>query len=547
MKKIKYFLLVATLIFVTAPTVMAGTQANMNSQTSWTNGYSLVLLDCNSLKEAKSARDYIESQGGRIALILSEHAMTGWISPEIIPSLTSNKQYPITAVYLSPVSPDLIEYQDAKTIYAVNFFNSVASGEAARKIAASATAEKAPLVDDARDAPPISYGDYIHNLKQMGIDVDAYKDRGLLINADANISPAPGNSDVMTGTVAMGMLFIESDGSIEGNLYDWTAAARDDMLNQAGIALSWWANQAPAYGASVTFSICYFDPLTNPAMSQGYEPLNGTHTSGQVGLWIDAVMTNMGYLSGSHFDKVYAFNTWLKGYAGTDWAYTAVVCYNPAAAPTTYNDGYFAWAYYGGPYTHLLYRNNGYEISDFAEILAHETGHIFYACDEYYQPGYGGCTSCDPCNTGSHGVPNGNCEYCNQDAVLCMMRTGPWVLCCYTPGQIGWSWTPDDCQSGGNLPLAPSNLIVRAPQRPKTIGLRWGDNSDNEDGFFVERKRGRCRSNRAWQEIADVPADSTRYQNRRLRPNATFSYRVRAYNGNGNSDYSNCRSATTQP
>ncbi len=536
MKKLNSMLSIAILIFITSPMEMA-----QPGPTSWANGYSLVLLDCKNMKQAKQVRDYIESQGGRIALILSKHAMTGWISPDIVDSLVRS-QHRIKAVYHNSVSPETVEYQDAKTRFAVKFFNSVVSGEITRKIAARATVEKVPLMDDSHEAPPISYNDYIQNLKQLGIDVEDFKNKGLLINQSPN---AAGNSDAMTGTVAMGMFFVESNGGVEPDLYDWTAEAVTDMLNQAATALSWWASQAPGYGANVSFSIVYWDPIANPTLAQGYEPLNGTHSFGDVPLWINEIMSNFGINSGDHITRVAAFNTWLKGDVGTDWAYTAFVCYNPAPAPTTYNDGYFAWAYLGGPYTQLLYRNNGWEISDFAQTLAHETGHVFNACDEYYQAGYGGCTSCDPCLGG--GVPNGNCEYCNADSVPCLMRTGPWVLCCYTPGQVGWPWSMTDCQSSTNPPEAPSRLSARAPRRRGTIRLRWRDNSDNEDGFIIELKRGNCTSGRPWREIADVAANTARYLNRRLKPGTEYAYRVRAYNANGDSGYSNCRSATTQP
>lgn len=46
--------------------------------------------------------------------------------------------------------------------------------------------------------------------------------------------------------------------------------------------------------------------------------------------------------------------------------------------------------------------------------------------------------TCDLC---SHGVDNGNCEYCNPGAVPCMMKANTWDLCSFTPGHLGWGTT----------------------------------------------------------------------------------------------------------
>ena len=50
-----------------------------------------------------------------------------------------------------------------------------------------------------------------------------------------------------------------------------------------------------------------------------------------------------------------------------------------------------ALAYYGGPYVEMLQHDFSWP---FDWIVSHESGHIFRACDEYYDAGYGGCTTC---------------------------------------------------------------------------------------------------------------------------------------------------------
>ena len=93
-------------------------------------------------------------------------------------------------------------------------------------------------------------------------------------------------------------------------------------------------------------------------------------------------------------------------------------------------------------------------------------------------------------------------------------------------------------------PLAPSSLTAKATSS-KSIVLSWNDNSDNETGFKIYRKKGTCDSANSWAQIAKVGANVTTYTNTDIAPNTAYSYRVRAYNAGGNSAYSNCASAKT--
>ena len=92
------------------------------------------------------------------------------------------------------------------------------------------------------------------------------------------------------------------------------------------------------------------------------------------------------------------------------------------------------------------------------------------------------------------------------------------------------------------LPAAPSALSATAASSTQ-INLAWTDNSNNEDGFRIERCQGAGCSN--FTEIATVGANVVSYQNTGLTAGTTYQYRVRAYNGGGNSAYSNTASATT--
>ena len=91
-----------------------------------------------------------------------------------------------------------------------------------------------------------------------------------------------------------------------------------------------------------------------------------------------------------------------------------------------------------------------------------------------------------------------------------------------------------------NPPVAPSNLTATTSGQTQ-IFLAWTDNSNNEDGFKIERKT----SAGAYVEVAAVGANIASYSDPELDPATQYFYRVRASNNGGASSYSNEASATT--
>lgn len=91
------------------------------------------------------------------------------------------------------------------------------------------------------------------------------------------------------------------------------------------------------------------------------------------------------------------------------------------------------------------------------------------------------------------------------------------------------------------VPVAPSGLAA-VTASSTTINLTWTDNSDNETGFRIERKL----VSGSFAEIGTVAAGVTTFGDTGLTPSTQYIYRVRAYNGSGNSSYSDEAGDTTQ-
>jgi len=104
--------------------------------------------------------------------------------------------------------------------------------------------------------------------------------------------------------------------------------------------------------------------------------------------------------------------------------------------------------------------------------------------------------------------------------------------------QTDWSYIgdPDAFTTAGYCPPAAPSDLSATDINCNQIDLSWTDNSDNEDGFEIQRKVG---AGGSWTYLASVAADAISYSDTTVSEDTTYYYRVYAYNDGGNSDYSN--------
>ncbi len=89
-------------------------------------------------------------------------------------------------------------------------------------------------------------------------------------------------------------------------------------------------------------------------------------------------------------------------------------------------------------------------------------------------------------------------------------------------------------------PAAPTALSASATSST-AISLSWTNNATNQSGFYIERST----NGTTFAQIASVGANVTSYNSSGLNSSTQYFYKVRAFNGGGNSAYSNTASATT--
>lgn len=85
----------------------------------------------------------------------------------------------------------------------------------------------------------------------------------------------------------------------------------------------------------------------------------------------------------------------------------------------------------------------------------------------------------------------------------------------------------------GSPPTAPSGLAVSQTGNNKAVNLTWTDNSADETSFVVERKVGAG----SYSTLASKSANATSHEDNSVSYNTSYTYRVKASNGSGDSAY----------
>ncbi|HKK17270.1 MAG TPA: fibronectin type III domain-containing protein, partial [Opitutales bacterium] len=89
------------------------------------------------------------------------------------------------------------------------------------------------------------------------------------------------------------------------------------------------------------------------------------------------------------------------------------------------------------------------------------------------------------------------------------------------------------------LPAAPSGATATALSAT-AIDLAWTDNSDNEDGFRIERRP----AGGSYADLVTLAANTTTYSDTGLTDGTLYEYRITAFNGSGSSSGATASDAT---
>jgi hypothetical protein len=236
-------------------------------------------------------------------------------------------------------------------------------------------------------------------------------------------------SEYMIGSVAVGIILPESNGTIDPSTEDWTDEEIEKVLNEIDHALNWWASQNP--NANVTFKT-----EVHTRVPTSYEPISRPEID--VFKSISEVISYLGYPSPGHWSyQMRDFANALREKYKTDWASVIFVFDSSNDPDGAFNGGGAMRSEFGGTSLYMTYDNAIWGIENMHRVCGHEIAHQFWADDEYFSPpptysGYlnvsnipqSGCLMDKNCNLCLSGAPHGH--------------NGTW-------GQVGWRDSDGDC------------------------------------------------------------------------------------------------------
>lgn len=265
--------------------------------------------------------------------------------------------------------------------------------------------------------------------------------------------PGPGyydTSEYLIGSVGVGVIFLESNGSNDPNRENWTSTEESNVQNQLNLSLSWWSNQNASAGVSFVFDI-------HKAVPTSYEPI--IHPSvftdpSWEKLWVCEAMASLGYGSGDWMKRTRDYINAMRTAKGCDWAYAVFIIDSSNDVDGNFSDGYCAYGYLGGPFLVMTYDNGAWGISRMNQVMAHETGHMFWATDEY----------------------DGTTEYsgylnaADSEGSGCLMDTNTLTLSSGTKLQVGWRDTDGDTIMD-IVDTNPQTVLNPYPQDPTPLQI----------------------------------------------------------------------------
>lgn len=284
------------------------------------------------------------------------------------------------------------------------------------------------------------------------VDIDEIRTRGMDLRKRS--------SAYMAGTCAVSIVFVECDGTKESSSGNWTNPKKELVVSQIRDGLNWWAKEGKQK-AHLTW-VYEVNEVTI-----GHEP--GNYAMREDSIWIKDAMRTI-YKKYPHYTNYFQCLLYVgevRERLKTDWGFMIFVCENSNDTDGEFKDGGFAYAYCGGPYMVLTYKNDGWGTDQLSRTTAHEAGHIFGALDEYAGALQG------PRRAGVLNVENGNHELYGKIAEECIMKHNSYCLCNYTLGQIGWwdenndgRFDPDDTWKHPPSKIKPEGDSVPEPQPP---------------------------------------------------------------------------------
>lgn len=207
--------------------------------------------------------------------------------------------------------------------------------------------------------------------------LETLETRRLLAGLPFGAAPAD-TGEFLLGSVAVTPVLLESNGRIDPNTEDWTPQHIQEVLSNVQAGVHWWVDLLATQSALAPLSFTIDTTYAVTPVETPYEPIG--RRSNDYYLWTSEFLTTIGFQRTSSLEAdMRAFNNAQRVKLGTDWAMTIFV-----VPSLNDGDGQFSP---GGSFNRAFSFAGGLFMivpsTRPASTYAHETGHLFWARDEY--------------------------------------------------------------------------------------------------------------------------------------------------------------------
>ncbi|MFO0939236.1 MAG: dockerin type I domain-containing protein [Pirellulales bacterium] len=191
-------------------------------------------------------------------------------------------------------------------------------------------------------------------------------------------------AEFMLGSVVVTPVFFESNGTIDTSSEDWTPSSIQQTLDKISQATDWWVQTLDSLHTVHHLSFTIDTTFANTPFQTGYEPIS--RRSNDYSKYVTEFLQSQGATTTDIETEMFKFNNAQRQKYNTDWSFTMIVV-------NSYNQGTGQFAA-GGSFSKAFSFAGGLFMvvpsSRPASTFAHETGHIFWARDEYAGAGSSG-------------------------------------------------------------------------------------------------------------------------------------------------------------
>lgn len=182
--------------------------------------------------------------------------------------------------------------------------------------------------------------------------------------------------EFLLGRVAVTPIFLESNGLIDPNSENWTPGHIQEVLQNIEVGMQWWVDTLDTLNSVHSLEFVIDPTFAATPVATSYEPIS--RVSNDYTLWVQEFLTGAGY-GGSIQSGIRAFNHAQREKLNTDWSFSIFVVPSVNDADQEFAlGGSFsrAFAFAGGLFQVVPSTRP-------ASTFTHETGHMFWARDEY--------------------------------------------------------------------------------------------------------------------------------------------------------------------